>query len=81
MAEIAINVLHNIGNVLNTSTSTSSASLKQVDSIKAQKPNKVAEMLELNANNPDFLKDERGKQLAPYLRKLSQQIDAAKPIR
>ncbi|MGB0372207.1 MAG: ATP-binding protein [Opitutales bacterium] len=75
MAEIAINILHNIGNVLNSVNVSSTSSLQFAESIKTQQLIKVADLLERNADNPDFLtKDERGKQLAPYIRKLGDQM-------
>ena len=75
MAEIAINVLHNIGNVLNSVNISSATSMKLANSIKPEQLSKVAEILEDNAATPEFLKsDARGKQIAPYLRGLSEQI-------
>ena len=75
MAEIAINVLHNIGNVLNSLNVSSTTSIKLTESLKHEQIAKVADLLEKNGDNPGFLKDdERGKQVVPYLRKLSAQM-------
>ncbi|MEM7673693.1 MAG: ATP-binding protein [Verrucomicrobiota bacterium] len=75
MAEIAINVLHNIGNVLNSVNISTASSLQMAESLKPPQLSKVAVLLESNAENCRFLsEDERGKKVPPYLRKLGEQM-------
>ena len=75
MAEIATNVLHNIGNVLNSIN----VSVWQVDEVnrglKISNLKKVATMLDENAEVTGFLAtDEKGKQIPKYLNGIAAQL-------
>lgn len=75
MAEIATNVLHNVGNVLNSVNVSSSLVVDGVKKLKIDNLDKCAELLANNADNPDFLnRDEKGKQLPGYLRNLAKHL-------
>jgi ligand-binding sensor domain-containing protein/signal transduction histidine kinase len=76
MAEIATNVLHNVGNVLNSVNV--SASLV-TDSVKKSKASSLAKVvLMFNEHKHDlgtfFTNDPKGKQLPAYLNQLSEQL-------
>ncbi len=82
MAEIATNVLHNVGNVLN-SVNVSASLL--ADRIRQSKPSglgKVAALLkERSADLAAFISaDERGRQLPAYLAQLAEQLQADQRI-
>jgi len=75
MAEIATNVLHNIGNVLNSIN----VSVWQVDDVnrglKIDKLEKVATILINNAEAEGFLaNDEKGQQIPSYLKGIARQL-------
>lgn len=75
MAEIATNVLHNIGNVLNSIN----VSVWQIDEVnrglKIGKLETVATMLDKNAEVAGFLADdERGQQIPTYLKGIARQL-------
>ena len=81
MAEIAINILHNIGNVLNSLNVSSSTSIKLAESQKHERLTKVADLLEENASEPHFLsKNPKGQKIAPYLRKLGDQMGESQSL-
>jgi PAS domain S-box-containing protein len=76
MAEIATNVLHNIGNVLNSVNV--SASLVS-DKVKKSKVSSVAKVVVLLREHEHdlgtfFISDPRGRQLSTYLARLSEQL-------
>lgn len=76
MAEISVNVLHNIGNVLNSINISSVNSIKIAESSKHSQILKIADLLEANVEGAPFLTDDaRGQQIIPYIRKLSDQMD------
>ena len=75
MAEIASNILHNIGNVLNSIN----VSISQADDIarqlKIDNLQKVATMIAENADVSDYLvSDNKGKQIPEYLERLSSEL-------
>jgi len=75
MAEVATNVLHNVGNVLN-SINTSFQQVQEI-SIRTKIDNieKLATMLSENSDQPNFLcDDERGRQIPNYLKMIAEQI-------
>ena len=75
MAEVATNVIHNVGNVLN-SVNTSFSQVQKLSS-RANIGNltKLATMLEENVDQPEFLQnDSRGKQIPSYLKKVAEQM-------
>ncbi|OVE82235.1 hypothetical protein BVY04_01575 [bacterium M21] len=73
MAEVATNVLHNIGNVLNSVNVTTSTMRKSVKESHIRNLLKATELLKENEDHlDDFIKnDERGGKIILYLDKLS----------
>jgi signal transduction histidine kinase len=76
MAEVATNVLHNIGNVLNSVNVSASVVADSVKHSKTASLAKVAALLHENqADLATFLtRDPRGKQLPDYLARLSEHL-------
>jgi PAS domain S-box-containing protein len=73
MAEIATNVLHNVGNVLNSVNTSATLVMEKVRSSKMKGVSRVVEMLEPNVHDlPGFFaRDKRGPQIVEYLKTLS----------
>jgi C4-dicarboxylate-specific signal transduction histidine kinase len=73
MAEIATNVLHNVGNVLNSVNTSASVVMDKVRSSKLTGISRVVEILEPNAHDLAgfFARDKRGPQIVEYLKTLS----------
>jgi PAS domain S-box-containing protein len=73
MAEIATNVLHNVGNVLNSVNTSASLVMGQVRDSKLKGVSRVVEMLEPHAHDLGgfFTRDKRGPQMVEYLKTLS----------
>jgi signal transduction histidine kinase len=69
MAEVATNVLHNVGNVLNSVNVSADTVAEKVRNFRISRLQSVAELLREHANNlPTFLCDDpRGKALPAYL--------------
>jgi PAS domain S-box-containing protein len=78
MAEVATNVLHNVGNILNSINISASLVADRVRQSKAGGLGRVAAMLnEQGANVGTFLvSDERGKRVPEYLATLGEQLVA-----
>ena len=78
MAEIATNVLHNVGNVLNSVNVSAGVVSQQVRASKAAGLTRAVQMInEHAADLGDFLShDEKGKQLPGYLGKLAEALAA-----
>jgi len=78
MAEVATNVLHNVGNILNSINISASLVADRVRQSKAGGLGRVAMMLtEQGANVGTFLvSDERGKRVPEYLATLGEQLVA-----
>jgi PAS domain S-box-containing protein len=76
MAEVATNVLHNVGNILNSVNISASLVTERVKTSKAPGVSRVAALLqEKGAAVGDFLaNDERGKRLPEYLTSLGEQL-------
>ncbi len=76
MAEIATNVLHNIGNVLNSVNISATLVSDRIKNPKTTGLDKVAALLQQHtANLATFIStDERGKHLPAYLAQLSEQL-------
>jgi PAS domain S-box-containing protein len=76
MAEVATNVLHNVGNILNSVNISASLVAERVKQSKAPGVSRVAALLqEQGAAVGDFLsRDERGKRIPEYLATLGQQL-------
>jgi len=73
MAEIANNVLHNVGNVLNSVTVSSGVLRSRLQSSRADNLRRLVRLLDDNAADlPDFfVRDERGRRLPEYLGKIA----------
>jgi PAS domain S-box-containing protein len=76
MAEVATNVLHNVGNILNSVNISASLVIERVKQSKAPGVSRVAAMLQdKGAAAGDFLAhDERGKRIPEYLSSLGEQL-------
>lgn len=76
MAEVATNVLHNVGNILNSVNISASLVTERVKTSKASGVSRVAALLqEKGPAVGDFLaNDERGKRLPEYLTSLGEQL-------
>lgn len=76
MAEVATNVLHNVGNVLNSVNVSADLVSSRLAQSKLGNVGKAAELLTQNAGNlGQFLaEDQRGKQLPGYLSMLAQHL-------
>ena len=78
MAEVASNVLHNVGNVLNSVNVSANLLDERMRSPKASGLARVVEMLEQQGDQLGafIATDERGKRLPAYLAQLSSQLQA-----
>jgi PAS domain S-box-containing protein len=76
MAEVATNVLHNVGNILNSVNISASLVIERVKQSKAPGVSRVAALLrEKGSAAGDFLaNDERGKRIPEYLTSLGEQL-------
>ncbi|MFY0573227.1 HAMP domain-containing protein [Cystobacter fuscus] len=76
MAEIATNVLHNVGNVLNSVFTSATLAKDQLTEMKLEHVGRVGGLLEENqASLTTFLtQDERGRIVAPFLVQLGQHL-------
>lgn len=76
MAEIATNVLHNIGNVLNSVNISASVVAERLNNPKTAGIGKVAALLQQHEGNLGafITTDERGKHLPAYLTQLSEHL-------
>jgi C4-dicarboxylate-specific signal transduction histidine kinase len=75
MAEIATNVLHNVGNVLNSVYTSSQVAKERVMQMRLEHVARVATLIQ--ERQPDlssFLQEERGRNLMPFLNKLGQNL-------
>jgi PAS domain S-box-containing protein len=82
MAEVATNVLHNVGNVLNSVNVSASLVAERIKSGKSARIADVATLLEQNlADLPRFLgEDERGRKLPQFLRALAGQVASEREL-
>ncbi|HEX5750977.1 MAG TPA: ATP-binding protein [Archangium sp.] len=73
MAEVATHVLHNVGNVLNSVTTSAHVARERLDGLRIEQVGRVVGLLE--ENQPQLARfltqDERGRNVVPFLRKLS----------
>ena len=76
MAEIATNVLHNVGNVLNSVYTSAQVAKERMTGMRLEHVGRVASMLqERQSDLGTFLtQDERGKHVMPFLDKLGQNL-------
>lgn len=75
-AEVATNILHNVGNVLNSINITSTMLGERIRNSRTQSLNKTSELLDEHAETlTDFVStDRRGQQLPAFIRKLSDRL-------
>jgi nitrogen fixation/metabolism regulation signal transduction histidine kinase len=78
MAEVATNVLHNVGNVLNNVYTSARLVRERVGGLRLEGLGRLADMLdEHQADLARYLtQDERGRHVRPFLRKLGQNLTA-----
>jgi signal transduction histidine kinase len=78
MAEVATNVLHNVGNVLNNVYTSSQLARERVGALRLENLGRLADMLdEHQAELARYLtQDERGRHVLPFLRKLGENLTA-----
>lgn len=76
MAEVATNVLHNVGNALNNVNISANLISDSVRGSRAQAVEKITALLHENEDRlgPFFTQDEKGRHLLPYLDGLSKQL-------
>jgi signal transduction histidine kinase len=76
MAEIATNVLHNVGNVLNSVYTSAQVAKERMTGMRLEHVGRVANMLEERQKElTTFLsQDERGRNVLPFLNKLGQHL-------
>jgi C4-dicarboxylate-specific signal transduction histidine kinase len=74
MAEVATNVLHNVGNVLNSVTTSATLAKEELGRLKVEQVSRLAELLkEHQGQLADFLaSDERGRTVVPFLERLGE---------
>jgi C4-dicarboxylate-specific signal transduction histidine kinase len=77
MAEIATNVLHNVGNVLNSVYTSSQLARDRVSGLRLEHVSKVSTLLEEHqADLTTFVtQDQRGRNVMPFLNKLGQNLE------
>ncbi|WP_375771345.1 ATP-binding protein [Archangium gephyra] len=76
MAEIATNVLHNVGNVLNSVYTSAQLAKERLERLRLEQVGRVATLLEERQTElSTFLtQDERGRNMMPFLRRLGQNL-------
>jgi PAS domain S-box-containing protein len=76
MAEVATNVLHNVGNILNSVNISASLVIERVKQSKAPGVSRLASLLrEQGSTVGEFItRDERGKRIPEYLSSLGEQL-------
>ncbi|HEX8438312.1 ATP-binding protein [Archangium sp.] len=76
MAEVATNVLHNVGNVLNSVYTSAQLARERMQGLRLEHLNRLADMLDANhADLARFLtQDEQGRHVRPFLRKLGENL-------
>ncbi|HEX8435613.1 ATP-binding protein [Archangium sp.] len=76
MAEIATNVLHNVGNVLNSVYTSAQLARERVEGMRLEQVQRVATMLDEHQADlgPFLTQDARGRHLRPFLHKLAQNL-------
>ncbi|ATB37264.1 histidine kinase [Cystobacter fuscus] len=76
MAEIATNVLHNVGNVLNSVYTSAQLAKERMEGMRLEHVDRVANLLqERQSDLGTFLsQDERGRNVLPFLGKLGQNL-------
>jgi two-component system NtrC family sensor kinase len=76
MAEIATNVLHNVGNVLNSVYTASQLARDKLGDLRLEHVSKVATLLDEHQTDLTtyLTRDERGRNVMPFLNKLGQNL-------
>ena len=76
MAEVATNVLHNVGNVLNTVYTSAQLAKERVCGMRLENLSRVTNLIEAHREDlPSFLtQDERGRHVRPLLSRLGQSL-------
>ncbi|HEY1875029.1 MAG TPA: ATP-binding protein, partial [Steroidobacteraceae bacterium] len=74
MAEVATNVLHNVGNVLNSVNVSASLVAERIKKSRCSGLERVATLLTSQADLPAFLGSAQGQQLPTYLYELSAEL-------
>ncbi|WP_245591674.1 sensor histidine kinase [Cystobacter fuscus] len=76
MAEIATNVLHNVGNVLNSVYTAAQLARERMNGMKLEHVGRVARLLQDHQGELTtfVIQDERGRHLLPFLDKLGQNL-------
>jgi signal transduction histidine kinase len=76
MAEVATNVLHNVGNVLNSVYTSAQIARERVTDMRLEHVSRVANMLQERQGdlNTFLSQDERGRHVMPFLDKLGQNL-------
>jgi len=81
MAEVATNVLHNVGNVLNSVNVSASLIVDKIRQFKIPSLTKTADLLVENARAPGYLStDEKGQQIPGFLKNLSGHMATAQEV-
>ena len=81
MAEVATNVLHNVGNVLNSVNVSCNLVSDKIRTSEFSSLEKLADLMEKNAAEPLFLStNAKGKMIPGYLRQLAEKKDLEKEI-
>ena len=76
MAEVATNVLHNVGNVLNSVNVSASLVAERIRKSKSAGLERVASLLSAQADLTAFLASARGRHLPTYLQELADELRA-----
>ncbi len=75
MAEVATNVLHNVGNVLNSVNVSATLVADRLEKLEIPYLQKTADLIAAHAHEPNFLNAHaKGKQLPRYLKMLGEQF-------
>ena len=81
MAEVATNVLHNVGNVLNSVNVSASIVAERIKKSKCVGLPRVAVLLDEHASNlADFLTGPQGRHLPAYLKELAAELTAERDV-
>jgi signal transduction histidine kinase len=75
-AEVAVSVLHNVGNVLNSLNINASLSAENLKGLPLHTITRTSELLALHREEPGWLRDDpRGKKIPAFLAKLGQELE------
>ena len=76
MAEIATNVLHNVGNVLNSVYTSAQLAKERLERLRLEQVGRVVTLLEERQTDLSLFltQDERGRNVMPFLRRLGQNL-------